>query len=588
MKSAGVGIDLGTTNSALALAGEALRPLEITQAVSPNALGEELLLPSALYLPLAGEQIAPLPWVQQSVIGRFARDRGALLPERLVSSAKSWLSSEHIDRKSPVLPWQSALGAQKISPFAAAREYLSHLRCNLEYRLQGEPRLDDCEVVVTVPASFNDVARALTHEAALAAGFNGVVLLEEPLAAFYSWLAALGDEWRKSVCRGDLILVVDVGGGTADFSLIAVDESAGALELRRVAVGDHILLGGDNMDLALAYALLGKIEAAGFALDQWQFLSLVHAARQAKERLFSEPDLAQVPLSVPSRSSSLFARTISTSLTRTQAETVILEGFLPLTAADEVPALGRSLGLQEFGLDYAADPALSRHLARFLSRAAQSLGERSASGIVRPTKILFNGGVFNAALLRARVLKLLESWGSAPVELTNSGLDLAVARGAAYYARLRARGMGLRIRAGAPQACYIGVESSMPAVPGIKPPVRGVCILAQGTDEGSETTLSEREFGLMTGEEVQFRFFSSNSRPLDRVGTSVDTTELEEISSIRLAVPSRSGQTGEVLPVRLHAVFTEVGTLELWMQHEPSGEKWRLEYNLRAAAHEPL
>jgi hypothetical protein len=605
-----VGIDLGTTNSALALtsAGSEEIPevLQVPQFASFQSVDREPVFPSALYLPLEQEAhgaSARLPWEEDlfsGVAGRFAREHGALSPDRLVTSAKSWLGHPQIDPRQKVLPWGSELGERKISPFEASRRYLVHLRRALQHHLKergDEGGLEGCETVLTVPASFDEVARELTFAAAAEAGWGEVVLLEEQQAAFYHWLAFAGEEWRKAVRPGDVVLVCDVGGGTADFSLVAVGEERGNLVLERISVGDHILLGGDNMDLALAYTLRAELEAKGQKLDARQFLFLLHACRAGKERLFEDPDLDEIPIAVPSRGAGLFAGTVSVLLRREALQSVLLDGFLPRTAAAEHPVRRPSGGLRELGLPYEADPALSRHLALFLARSAQNVrssdslaalvGDREsqAHGVsfLSPTAVLFNGGVFKADAVRQRILALLRGWSGAEVrELAGAHFDLAVAKGAAVYARRRLTGEGIRIRAGIARSYYIGLESTMPAVPGFMPPVRGVCVVPQGMEEGSEAPLPGREFGLVTGEPVEFRFFSSSIRAGDQVGDIVDDAEeLEETARLEVTLPPLEEGEGALIPVRLKTLATEVGTLELWMHHEGSGRQWKLEFNVR-------
>src|ERR1700736_1903627 len=374
-----LGIDLGTSNSAVALEdfdNGRTAIVEITQLLGPNKIGEKPTLPSALYLPHPEEfpeESLRLPWSKNAggpIVGHFARDHGSLIPDRLVTSAKSWLSNFHIDPKKPVLPWKSDV--KKLSPFECSRLYLEHIKEGFLYaeRAQGRAwNLDEGQVVLTVPASFDEVARNLTADAADAAGLGKVVLLEEPQAAFYAWTAQVGSDWRNQVRRGDIVLVCDVGGGTADFSLIAITEKDGNLEVERISVGEHILLGGDNMDLALAYTLQTQLEAAGKSIDHWQFLALVHAASKAKIALFDDDSLPEAQIAVPSRGSSLLLRTVSTKLDRASVEQVILDGFFAKHKISDVPQEARRVVLQEFGLPYAADPVISKHLARFLSRS---------------------------------------------------------------------------------------------------------------------------------------------------------------------------------------------------------------------------
>jgi hypothetical protein len=603
-----LGIDLGTSNSAIAVADlvtDQTWMVDITQVLGPNQLGEKPTLPSALYIPHPDEFPAgslPLPWDEageQAIVGQFARDHGALVPDRLVTSAKSWLSNRHIDPRQPILPWRSDIAEQKLSPFDCSRRYLQHLKEAFVYAARAEGRdwqLADGLIVVTVPASFDEVARNLTAEAARAAGLGEVTLLEEPQAAFYAWTAQAGRTWRDLVAPGDIILVCDVGGGTADFSLIAVTDVQGDLELERISVGEHILLGGDNMDLALAYALQGKLEAAGKSLDSWQFLALVHAAAKAKITLFEHDVLAEAPIAVPSRGASLLARTVSTTLDRGLLEQVVLDGFFARTGIDDVPREGRRGGLQEFGLPYASDPVVSKHAARFLGRSLQNVkaseklaalvGPRAGTEALMPTAVLFNGGVFKAAPIRARVLDLLASWnGGQPVrELQGFEPDLAVARGAVIYGRHRATGKGMRIKAGTSRSYYIGLETSMPAVPGYTPPVKALCIVPQGMQEGTELLIEGREFGLVTGRTAEFRFFSSAVRSGDAPGELRPDAErdLDETCLLEIELPALDDMpAGTVVPVRINAVVTELGMLELWMKHTNSDRRWKVEFQAR-------
>ncbi len=603
-----IGIDLGTSNCALAvtpLDGDGVaETVPVAQLVSARTIDSRPTLPSALYLATEQEQRSlPSPGWQCSradmVVGEWARNHGALSPQRLVTSAKSWLCNSSIDPTAPLLPWQSELEERKVSPLQAAEEYLRHLRYALlaHWRRQGvDADLSRCKVTITVPASFDEVARIFTADAAAAAGWGDAVLLEEQQAAFYHWLQVHADDWREQVQAGDVVLVCDVGGGTADFSLIAVTERGGELQLERISVGDHILLGGDNMDLALAYTLRAQLQQQGKELDAAQMLALVHGCRVAKEALFSDPAAARYPVTVPSRGASLFAKTITTHVTRELLQQVVVDGFLPLVSIADHPAVTQG-GLQEMGLAYAQDPVLSRHLAQFLVRscinvqsneqlqklARQRIRERDGVSFICPSAVLFNGGIFKAQPLRQRVFDLLRQFGGEEIrQLPGSDFDLAVARGAAVYTRLKAQGKGVRIKAGTAYSYYIGIESSMPAIPGFTPPLRAVCVVPQGMEEGSECSLDEREFALVTGQPVQFRFFSSAVRAGDEVGSWVeDAAELEETSTLTVTLPRDEGQDGTMVPVRLHSHITELGTLELWMQHTESAQRWKIEFNVR-------
>jgi molecular chaperone DnaK (HSP70) len=603
-----LGIDLGTSNCAMALIDletDRIEVLPITQILAANQLGEKSTLASAMYLPHPEEFQAgsfPLPWnnnAEPGVVGQFARDHGALVPDRLVTSAKSWLSNPHIDPRQRTLPWRSDSVGEKLSPFEVSRRYLQHLKDALLHTVHTQGRqwdLSDGQIVVTVPASFDEVARSLTAEAALAAGLGNVTLLEEPQAAFYAWTARAGRQWRDAVTPGDIILVCDVGGGTADFSLIAVTDVAGNLELERISVGEHILLGGDNMDLALAYTLQARLEAEGKSLDAWQFLALVHDVSRAKVALFGDASLAETPIAVPSRGASLFAKTIATRLDRATLSQVILDGFFAQTALDDLPREGRRTGLQEFGLPYASDPVISKHLARFLTRSLQNVkASDKLAALVRPrahgealmpTAVLFNGGVFKAAPIRARVLDLLGCWNDGqPVrELEGFEPDLAVAQGAAFYGQHRATGKGIRIKAGAARSYYIGLEASMPAIPGFRPPVKALCVVPQGMEEGTDLLIEGRTFGLVTGQAAEFRFFSSAVRSGDTPGRVLPDAEreLEEVSLLEVELPALPDvPAGQAVPVQIESVVTELGTLELWMKHTNSDRRWKVEFQVR-------
>lgn len=598
-----LGIDLGTSNSATALVApgaESAEILPVTQALGPHSMGEKSGLASALYIPNAGEfsdGAFRLPWQSEDdsrITGEFAREHGAQVPDRLVTSAKSWLCNPHVNHREPILPWRSEIEAGKLSPFEASRSYLRHLCRNYEHAGHS---IADTFAVLTVPASFDDAARSLTHEAARESGLGEVTLLEEPQAAFYAWLQTQGADWRQQVRPGDLVLVCDVGGGTSDFSLIVISETEGNLELERISVGEHILLGGDNIDLALGYALRAQLEGEYTDIDDWQFLALVHGARQAKEQLFDNPDLTEASVAIPSRGSGLIAGSLSVTLQRKLLEQISLEGFLPMTAVTELPEKRQSAGLQEFGLPYATDAALSKHLADFLTRSLRNVESNETllalvpeaarnAGFIRPSAVLFNGGFFKAAPARSRLLEVLKSWiGDSEIrELAGAKYDLAVAEGAAFYGRLKQGDTGLRIKAGAARSYYIGLETTMLAVPGFRPPVKALCVVPQGMEEGSEAVLESKEFGLVTGEEVEFRFFASAERAGDTVGAVLPNAEttLEESAKLKTVLTPLEGMSaGETVPVKLHAKVTELGTLELWMQHTRSEHTWKLEFSVR-------
>ncbi|AKF82921.1 heat-shock chaperone protein [Myxococcus fulvus 124B02] len=612
-----IGIDLGTTHSAVSYfnledgkpRGRSQSMLPIPQLTAPGTLEARPLLPSFLYLPAAQEfpqGSLALPWNPDasSVIGELARSHGAKVPTRLVSSPKSWLSHPGVDRRSPLLPWQAPEDVQRVSPLDASARFLRHLKeawdsTFAQGREEEGNQLARQDVIVTVPASFDAAARELTLEAAKAAGIEHLTLLEEPQAALYAWLEAMGETFRQQVKPGEVILVVDVGGGTSDFSVITVKDRAGEVELLRVAVGDHILLGGDNMDLALAHTLNQRLAAEGKKLDPWQFNALTHGCRQAKETLYADTSLDKVPISIPGRGSSLIGGTLRTELTREELDRVLTDGFFPVTPLSELPRTARRTGLAQMALPYAQDAGVSRHLAAFLTRQAQALksshdapvdvGDKS---FLHPTAVLFNGGVFKAGPLKARVMEVLNLWlradgGEPAKELEGADLDLSVARGAAYYGWVR-QGNGLRIRGGTARAYYVGVESSMPAVPGFEPPVKALCVAPFGMEEGTQADVPPQEFGLVTGEPTSFRFFSSSMRRDDRVGTMVEDVadelakgEMEELAPIETTMPGQPAAFGDLTPVNLQAAVTEVGTLELRCLEKGGDGRWKLELNVR-------
>jgi hypothetical protein len=595
-----VGIDLGTTHCVLAYvdreAGDEAKVtvMQVAQTVAPGRVEDRNNLPSFLYL--AGEHEFPaaaldLPWAKARSYsaGELARAQGAAVPARLVSSAKSWLCNPGVDRTAPILPWQAPAEVPHLSPLDASSRYLEHLRDAWNERMASEDpfaSLENQEVYVTVPASFDAMARELTLTAAQRAGLGKVVLLEEPQAAFYAWLASRGDAWRQDLHVGDVVLVCDIGGGTSDFSLIAVNDKGGELALERIAVGDHILLGGDNMDLSLAFVISQKLAKQGHEIDAWQTRSLWHACRVAKESILSNPELDSAPVTVLGRGSKVVGGTITAELTRLDIQKVLLAGFFPACEATDRPQEGRRTGLQEIGLPYATDPGITKHLAKFLGGHLRS-GE--AGTFIRPTAVLFNGGVMKSEELRGRTAEVVNGWlgkADAPPlkELAADSLDLAVAQGAAYYGLAR-RGKGIRIRGGVARSYYIGIESAMPAVPGMPSPLKALCVVPFGMEEGTEAELPGREFGMVVGEPVEFRFLSSTTRKEDPPGTLIEhwpEGEIQELVPVKTAMTDEHDAPGTAVPVTLHAQVTEVGTLDLQLRAR-DGRSWKLEYYVREA-----
>jgi Hsp70 protein len=597
-----IGIDLGTTNSALAYteinpdAGPFdtpdVRLMDVPQLVNPAEVRDEPLLPSSLYVPAAADFPAgsiALPWNSEPefVVGRLAQKRGVENAGRLVVSAKSWLSHSGVDRTAAILPWNAPDGVKKLSPVEASSCYLDHLRRAWDSKMPEAPFVEQ-QVLVTVPASFDAVARELTLQAAERAGFREVTLLEEPQAAFYAWIERHKD-WRERVKLGDLILVVDIGGGTTDFTLIAVTEHAGELALERMAVGEHILLGGDNMDLALARLIAGQLTEKGARIDNLQLHQLWQNCRAAKEKLL-EPGARtkEQPVTILGKGTGLVGGTIKAALRREDIDGVLGEGFFPKVSSSELPLRQRRFGLQEIGLPYAADAAVTKHMAQFLRQQASSAEHervrRGPSGMAAPTHVLFNGGVLRARLVRDRLIEVLDAWltaeGFSPVQpLTGEDLMHAVSRGAAYYGLAR-HGRAVRIRGGVPRSYYVGIESSMPAVPGMPAPLKALTVAPFGMEEGTSIQIPNREFGLVVGVPAEFRFFSSAVRKNDAPGAFIEEfgDDLQELSPMEVHLTSTDG-TGTV-PVSFETVVTETGMLQLWCVAR-DGRRWKLEFNVR-------
>ncbi|MEQ1946389.1 MAG: Hsp70 family protein [Bryobacteraceae bacterium] len=548
-----IGIDLGTTNSALAYTnGETVENFAISQFVHPGEVREEALLPSFLFLDQSGP-----------IVGVLAQRKGLEIPGRLVSSAKSWLSHTGIDRTAAILPPTAPEGIAKVSPVEASREYLRHLREAWNTKHPEQP-FEEHQILVTVPASFDAVARDLTQKAAEEAGYRDLILLEEPQAAFYAWIERNPD-WRELVGVGDLIVVIDIGGGTTDFSLIAVKEQGGEIQLERIAVGDHILLGGDNVDAALTHHISQGLPKK---LDSAQFHALWQQCRTAKEKLLDEDNTdREHPITVLGRGTGVVGGSMKTVLKREVLEKILMDGFFPRVSLDEEPQ-GQHASLTEFGLPYAADAAITRHLAHFLHHNR-----------AKPTHVLFNGGVLRATSVRQRLLDVLNAWLPKPVtELASGDLMNAVARGAAYYGLAR-QGKGVRVRGGVPRTYYIGIEASMPAVPGMRPPLKALTVVPFGMEEGTHHEIRDRQFALSIGKRAQFRFFQSAERHGDMAGLILDDIpeNVEETSPVEVNL---AGDPGATVPVTLESLVTETGVLELWFLAK-DGRRWKLEFNVR-------
>ncbi|MDM8517607.1 Hsp70 family protein [Desulfobacterales bacterium HSG16] len=594
-----IGIDLGTTNSVVAYTKADLElgktpdisVLEVPQITDTGTVENRNVLPS--FILTSGQHDGTqegleLPWDKNNdvAVGEFARERGAELPQRLIASSKSWLCHTLVDRNKPILPWEGPLikesDKSKKSPVEAAAMLLQHIKDAWDNTIaENDTKLEmnHQEVFLTVPASFDAVARELTVKAADMAGISNITLLEEPQAAFYSWIESSGENWRKNIEKGDMVLVCDVGGGTSDFSLISVSEKDGELDLERIAVGEHLLVGGDNMDLALAHTMSKRMSTKRKKLDAWQMRGLWYACRKAKESLLTNPDDEEYPVTVLGRGKSLIGGTKKSTLKVKDIEKVILEGFFPKCKKDELPEAIAVSGIKEVGLSYEADPAITRHLARFLTRR-----KNGDEKMQLPTAILFNGGIMKAGKVRQRILDVVGSWAEkdeTPLrEIKTDDFDLTVAKGAAYYGLAR-KGKGVRIRGGLNRSYYIGIAASLPAVPGMPIPVKALCVAPFGMEEGTSTLLTDQEFVLVVGEPVKFDFLGSTTRLKDTVGTVVDAWEedIEEITTIETVL---DGEKGTALPVTLEMNVTEIGTLELWcVSREDTSSRWKLEFSVR-------
>jgi len=613
-----VGIDLGTTHCAIAYApiptDDTAEPpvpemLSIPQLVAQGTIEARELLPSFFYVAHESDGPQSLPWDESRtyVVGEHARARGVDAPARVIASAKSWLCHPSVDRRSAILPPGAPEDVERISPVEASWRYLEHLIEAWDHVVaKGDPdlALTKQSVVLTVPASFDASARELTTEAAYAAGLEDLTLLEEPQAAFYAWLANRGDTWRKDVTAGDVVLVVDVGGGTSDFSVIAAVDKGGELVLERVAVGDHILLGGDNMDMLLAHMveqkMVAEAEEAGrsLELDRWQRISLQHAARGAKEKLLGDGKAKSAQIAIAGKGSKLVGGTLRTEITREEVQAAIVDGFFPVVDSAARPAVRARAALTQLGLPYAQDPAVTKHLAALLARHAEALpgGEAKkgkAPKLLQPTRILFNGGVMKSPVLRERVAGCIDAWlGEEGAEgarvLEGADLDLAVARGAAAYGLARL-GRGIRIRGGTARAYYVGIEGAVPAVPGMEPPVTALCVAPFGMEEGTSADVAGGELGVIVGERVNFRFFGSSVRRKDPVGAAIERwkkDEIEELAPIEVDLPTEGRAKGDVVPVTLRSSVTEVGTLLLEavpLEPKKKDERWKVELSVRGS-----
>ncbi len=560
-----IGIDLGTTHSSLSYCpidqSTPIQQLPIPQIDEEGSETEPSILPSFLYFPTTEEKL------NSPEIGLLAQKKAEEVPGRVISSAKSWLCHVGIDRRSNVLPIGDDIPTEdKISPQKALSLILLKLKQSWDSAHPKDP-FNQQKIYITIPASFDPEARQLVQEASQQAEFPEITLIEEPLAAFYAWLHRAQDAWRTHLKVGDSVLVVDIGGGTTDFSLIEATETNGNLELNRATVGNHLLLGGDNIDHMLAHIAQGQLEAKGTTLSEWQYHSLVHTCRRAKEKLFGENPPAKVDLTILGRGSKLIGGSLKTTLELPKAEEAIINGFFPLLKIEETAVKEKRHGFAQIGLPYAQDARVSAQLASFMQ------------GRNHPSKILFNGGTMKASAFRKRITEQLNQWSSQPIEeLEGAEYDFGVSIGAVCYALAR-EGRAIRIRSGASRSYYIGIEENAPAIPGVAPKIKKICVVPFGMEEGTEKVLEDQEFALWLGEHVTFRFFSQDGQ--GEFGRYAQPNEdLEELHPIETLL-DQEGAEGKSVRVKLKSKVTELGFLELWCQ-TPENQHWKLEFNLRS------
>jgi molecular chaperone DnaK (HSP70) len=594
-----IGIDLGTTNCAVSYvdlqekrsAAKRIRIFKIPQMTGPGEVNRLSVLPSFLYIPgefdISREAIVEL-WegAESNFSGAFARDHGARVPARLVSSAKSWLCHAKVDRQARILPWGADKEVPKVSPVMATAAYLKHIRMawNHSWGPDDSLHLENQLIVATVPASFDEVARELTLEAAKLGGLNNVILLEEPLAAFYSWLMRHEKDWKDYVQTGELILVCDVGGGTTDFTLIILREAEGSPRFERIAVGDHLILGGDNIDLALARRVESGLTGPRRSMSTNRWKALCHQCRQAKESILGG-SAETFKVTLMGEGSRLIAGTLSAELGKDEIAETILEGFFPIVEADIAHNTAGRKGITEFGLPYEQEPAITRHLGRFLEQHRDDIFQTLQRQTSAPDLILYNGGSLRPAKIQQRIRAALQHWyretdSKRPRVLENPDPDLAVALGAAYYGLVKV-GEGVRVGSGSPRAYYLGIARTDAVVP--DPQTReAICVVERGLEEGSAIGLKDNSFEVLTNQPVSFDLYSSSYRSGDRHG---DVIRIDDSFSMLppLQTVIQYGKKGvrKTIPVKIEAQYTELGTLALWCRSRISDHRWKLQFQLR-------
>jgi len=601
-----IGIDLGTTNSAVSyvdLLADAKKKYKIKIFKVPQLTGfgevsRLPVLPSFLYIPgkydISDEAVS-LPWTSngKNFVGVFARDHGAKIPGKLVSSAKSWLCHSNVDRKARILPWGAGDEVFKISPLEATASYLKHIKkaWNSSKSDDEDLYLENQVIIITVPASFDEVARDLTVEAASTAGLSNVTLLEEPLAAFYSWLIRHEHNWNKFVNPNELILVCDVGGGTTDFTLITLREVEGSPRFERIAVGDHLILGGDNVDLALASNIERRLSKKRISLSGDRWRTLCHQCRKAKENILNQAAESE-KITLMGEGSKLIAGTLSAELGRKEIEKTVLEGFFPLADPKDIKKINIREGITEFGLPYEQEPAITRHLGYFLDKHKEDVIKVLNRQDHAPDLILFNGGSLKPVVIQERIRAAIRSWfdeknSDFPRVLKNRDPDLSVALGASYYGLVKI-GKGVRVGSGSARAYYLGVSKkesdTIEGLPKKTDKKFAVCLIERGLEEGTTLELKDKKFEVLANQPVSFDIYSSSFRSGDRCGDLIEIDDsLTSLPPIQTVVQYGKKGVKTRIPVRIESDYTEMGTIALWCCSLISHHRWKLQFQLRDA-----
>ena len=607
-----VGIDLGTTNSAITYVDfdaieedgqprDSIKILKIPQFTAPGEISNLDILPSFLYLP--GEHELPkgpmdLPWDSKltNIAGTFAREHGARVPKRMVSSAKSWLCHPRVDREAPILPWGSDETVNRVSPVTAISCYLAHIRDAWNHSVERieEHLLENQTVIITVPASFDEVARDFTVKAASMAGLKNITLIEEPLAAFYSWLSLHEKEWEDFIAPGELVLVCDVGGGTTDFTLITLKNKDGNPVFERIAVGDHLILGGDNMDLALARRSEVRLKGpqkAPMKMERWQ--TLCHQCRAAKEEILSGTANSKT-ITLVGGGRKLIADTVTTTVSKEEVEETILEGFFPPVAPDDPLSETPRQGMTEFGLPYAQDPAITRHLIRFLEQHAKDIAHALEGHDIKPDLILFNGAALKPLNVQGRISDAIAKRfggkeGLPPTRvLKNVELDLAVALGASYYGLVK-KGRGVRVDSGSARAFFLQVhlDGKVEKQKASETPEKelAICLVERGMPEGTTNELSDRKFSVLANQPVTFNLYSSSFRSGDAIGDVIAVDDsITPLPPLQTVIKFGKKAKERSLPVQIEAHYTEMGTLALSCRSMASPHRWKFQFQLREKA----